>query len=176
MNIVNYISNLVIPIIILIIVFCGVIEKLNIFDLFIKGAKEGLIITFKLFPTLIGIFLAVGLLRSSGVLDFVSKILNPVIKFFNISPEIIPLALIRPISGSASIGIATDIMKNNGVDSLIGKTASVIMGATETTLYIIAIYTGSVMIKKHRGILIGALTADFIGIITAIIVCKLLYC
>ena len=162
MNAITQVSNFVIPIIILIIIIWGIIEKKPIFDLFLEGAKEGLEITIKLFPTLIGLFFAIGLLRSSGIVGSLTAILSPIVKLINIPSEIMPLALIRPISGSAAIAVATDIMKQNGVDSFIGCVASVIMGSTETTLYTIAVYTSCVRIKKNRGILAASLTADII--------------
>ena len=173
-NFINFLSNLAMPLIILLIVIYGVIEKKEVFDKFIEGAKDGIKIVINIFPTLIGLFLAVGTLRSSGVIDIVVNILNPLLKIVNFPTEIMPLALLRPISGSSSIAVATDIMKNFGVDSQIGIMAAVIMGATETTLYTIAVYSSSVKIKKTRFVLIAALTADIVGIITSIIVCRFL--
>ena len=173
-NIINFLSNLAMPLIILMIVIYGVIEKKEVFDKFIEGAKEGIKIVVNIFPTLIGLFLAVGTLRSSGVIDIVIKILDPLLNIVHFPTEIMPLALLRPISGSSSIAVATDIMKNFGVDSQIGIMAAVIMGATETTLYTIAVYSSSVKIKKTRFVLIAALTADIVGIITSIIVCRFL--
>ena len=143
-NIINFLSNLAMPLIILIIVIYGVVEKKQVFDNFIEGAKNGIKIVINIFPTLIGLFLAVGTLRSSGVIDIVIKILDPLLNIVNFPAEIMPLALLRPISGSSSIAVATDIMKNFGVDSQIGIMAAVIMGATETTLYTIAVYSSSV--------------------------------
>ena len=171
---INFISNLAMPLIILIIVGYGLLEKKEVFDKFLEGAKDGIKIMINIFPTLIGLFLAVGTLRASGVIDLVVNFIDPVLKIINFPSEIMPLAILRPISGSSSIAIATDIMKNFGVDSTIGMMASVIMGATETTLYTIAVYTSSVKIKKTRFVLIAALTADIVGIITSIIVCRLL--
>ena len=173
-NIINFLSNLAMPLIILIIVVYGVREKKEVFDKFIEGAKDGIKIVVNIFPTLIGLFLAVGTLRSSGVIDIVIKILDPLLNIVHFPTEIMPLALLRPISGSSSIAVATDIMKNFGVDSQIGMMAAVIMGATETTLYTIAVYSSSVKIKKTRFVLIASLTADIVGIVTSIIVCRFL--
>ncbi len=170
----NYISNIIIPMIVTIIISYGIIEKQKVFDLFIQGATEGMGIVIKLFPTLLGIFLAIGLLRISGVLDLVITLLNPIITILNIPKEIMPLALLRPISGSASLGVATDIMMQYGPDSLIGMIVSTIMGATETTIYTIAVYTSIVGIKKIRFVLVAALIADFVGIILAVILCRLM--
>ena len=146
----HYISVISIPLIILIITVNGILEKQNIFDTFIEGAKEGVKIIMGIFPTLIGLFVAIGALRTSGVLDLVINILSPVTNLINIPKEIMPLAILRPISGSASTAIAVDIMKTYGVDSLIGQIASTLMGSTETTIYTIAIYTSIVKVKKTR--------------------------
>ena len=171
---VNFISNLAMPIIILLIVIYGFTEKKEVFDKFIEGAKEGIKIVINIFPTLVGLFLAVGTLRSSGIIDIIIKFIDPLLKLINFPSEIMPLAILRPISGSSSIAIATDIMKNFGVDSQIGMMAAVIMGATETTLYTIAVYSSSVKIKKTRFVLIAALTADIVGILTSIVICRFL--
>lgn len=169
---VNYISSAAMPIIILLIVTYGIKEKIKVYDTFLEGAKEGLEMVFKLLPTLIGIFMAIGALRSSGILDLIVNIITPICAFFDLPSQVMPLALIRPISGSASMAVAVDIMEQFGVDSKIGLIASTIMGSTETTLYTIAIYTGCVGIKKIKFTLVAALIADFVGILTSIIICK----
>ena len=174
MKIINYISIIAMPLVILIIVFRGLREKINVFDLFLKGATEGVEISLKIFPTLVGLFVAIGMLRSSGVIEFITKLISPVLAFLKFPGEIVPLALLRPISGSASMAVATDIIKQNGVDSFIGILASVIMGATETTLYTIAVYTSSVKIKNTRGVAIAALAADVTGIIVSLVVCRIM--
>ena len=171
---INFISNIAMPFIILVIVLYGFLEKKEVFDKFLEGAKEGIKIVINIFPTLIGLFLAVGTLRSSGVIDIVVKLIEPILNLVNFPSEIMPLAILRPISGSSSIAIATDIMKNFGVDSQIGIMSAVIMGATETTLYTIAVYSSSVKIKKTRFVLIASLIADIVGIITSIIVCRII--
>lgn len=173
MEFVNFISNLAMPIIILIIVLYGVIEKRKVFDDFLDGAKEGLGIVISILPTLIGLFVAIGAFRSSGILDIIIKILTPLLSIIDFPTELMPLAMLRPISGSSSIAIATDIMNNYGVDTTLGMMASVIMGSTETTLYTIAIYTSCVKIKKTRFILLAALTADIVGILVSIAVCRI---
>ena len=161
------------PAVILLIVFSALKEKLNVFDIFLKGATDGVEISLKIFPTLIGLFVAIGMLRSSGILNFITDLISPILNYLSFPSEIVPLALLRPISGSASMAVATDIIKQNGVDSFIGILAAVIMGATETTLYTIAVYTSSVKIKNTRGVLIASLAADITGIIVALLVCKM---
>ena len=166
-KIINYISIISIPMIILIIVLVGIIEKKPIFDLFIKGAIKGIEITLKIFPTLIGLFFAIGLLNNSGIIEFVTTLLSPVLKIMRFPKEIVPLVILRPISGSASMAIATNIIEQNGVDSKIGLIASVIMGATETTLYTIAVYTSCIKVKNTRFVLWTALFADLVGILVS---------
>lgn len=174
MNVLNYISNLAMPLIILIIVFYSLIERKKAFDIFLDGAKDGLNIVLNIFPTLIGLFVAIGALRSSGILDLVINFITPILDILNFPSEIMPLAILRPISGSSSIAIATDIMKNFGVDSNIGIIAATIMGSTETTLYTIAVYTSSVKIKKTRFVLWAALTADIVGILASVVICRII--
>lgn len=170
MNIINYISTMAVPTIIVVIIIYGIIDKKNIYDIFLEGAKEGMETVVKIFPTLIGIFLAVGCLRSSGILNVIGKNLEFITRFIGFPSEVLPLALLRPISGSASLGIATDIMKNYGVDSRIGLIAATIMGSTETTFYTIALYTSSIGVKKIRYVLAAALVADFVGMIASAII------
>ena len=174
MGIINYLSLIAMPLIVLIIIGYSLFEKNKVYDTFLEGAKEGISVVYNIFPTLVGLFVAVGALRNSGILDLLINIISPVIEVFNIPKEIMPLAILRPISGSASMAVATDIMNNFGVDSKIGQIASTIMGSTETTLYTIAIYTSCISVKKTRGILIAALAGDIIGIIISIIICNFL--
>lgn len=174
MKLINYISSISIPMIILSIIVYGIKEKKNVYDLFILGVKDGIKVVIKLFPTLLAIFLAIGMLRNSGAIEQFTNFILIITKGIKIPSEIIPLALLRPISGSASLACATDIMKTYGVDTTIGKIASTIMGSTETTLYIISIYTNSVGIRKTRFILFSALIADFVGITSSIIIWNLI--
>ena len=169
-----YISSIIIPTIISIILLVGLKEKKYVYDLFINGARDGIKVVFKLFPTLIGIFLAIYMLRSSGLIDFICNILSNVTKLFNIPSEILPLAIIKPISGSGSMAIATEIMAHFGVDSNIGRIAATIMGSSETTFYVIALYMSSVKAKDGRKIVIPALLADITSIISAIIIFKII--
>lgn len=164
----NYISAIAMPVVILLIITYGWLEKVKVYDVFLEGAKEGFKTVIKLFPTLLGIFLAVGALRTSGILDMIISFLSPVVKIFHIPVEILPLAMLRPISGSASMVVATDLMAKYGVDSAIGLMASTIMGATETTFYTIAVYTSAVGVKKIRFVLVASLLADLVGILVSV--------
>lgn len=170
MNIINYISSAAVPVIMLLIIVYGILEKNKVYDTFVEGAREGIDVVVNIFPTLIGVFIAVGALRSSGILDLIIKFISPITNILNIPSEIMPLALIRPISGSASTAVATNIMTTFGVDSKIGLIASTIMGSTETTFYTIAIYTACIGIKKIRFVLVAALIADIIGMLTSVLI------
>ena len=155
MKIINYISTIAIPVVVVIIIIYGIFDKKRIYDIFVDGAKEGMSIVIRIFPTLLGIFLAVGVLRSSGILELMTNALAIFTNKIGFPSEVIPLALLRPISGSASLAVATDIMTKYGVDSKIGLITSTIMGSTETTFYTIAVYTSSIGVKKIRFVLVG---------------------
>ena len=174
MKVINYFSNLSIPLIFLIILFFGIKEKKQVFELFLDGARDGIKIAIKIFPTLIGLFVAVGALRSSGFLDFIINILSPITKIIGLPKEIMPLAILRPISGSASLAIGTDMMKKYGVDSKIGLIVSTIMGSTETTIYTIAIYTSKIKTIKTRNVLWAALIGDAVGITVSVVFWRIL--
>ena len=174
MKVIDYISTIAVPAVILIILLYGIFERKNVFDIFIKGAKEGLKMSINIFPTLVGLFLAIGALSSSGILDFIINLLTPILTILQIPAEIMPLAILRPISGSGSIAIATEIMQRVGVDSLIGLIVATIMGSTETTLYTIAVYTSSVNIKKIRFVLFAALMADLTGMLASVFIWKII--
>ena len=174
MQIINYISVIAVPFIIFIIILYGFLEKIKVFDVFLDGTKEGIKTTIKILPTLIGLFLAVGAIRCSGIIEGIGVLLNPILNIIRFPIELLPLALLRPISGSASLATAMGIMENYGVDSEFGIMASIIMGATETTIYTIAVYSSFVKIKKTRFVLIAALLADVTGIAMAVLVCRFL--
>jgi len=174
MNIINYFSSCAIPMIILIIVFYGIYEKQKVFDDFVDGAQEGIKTTVKILPTLIGLFISIGALRSSGVLDFIIDLISPIIDILRFPKEVLPLAMLRPLSGSASLAVANDIFSVYGTDSFIGLVTSIIMGSTETTFYIVAVYTSCVGIKNIRFVLIPALIADLVVICTSVIICRIL--
>lgn len=174
MNFINNISNIAIPFTIVFIISYGIIEKNKVFDNFIDGVKDGTKIIYNIFPTLLGLFLSINLLRESGIIESITSLLNPILVILKIPSEILPLALLRPISGSASMAVATDIITHYGVDSNIGLIASTIMGSTETTLYTIALYTSSIKVKKTRFVLYAALLADLVGIITSVVFWQIL--
>ena len=168
MKFIEYFSNTAIIIFILIVVLYGIKEKKNIFNLFLQGVIEGEKIVINLFPTLLALIVAVGMLSASGFTEIVSKLIEPVLNLFKISKELAPLIILRPISGSTTTAVATSLMQNYGVDSSIGLIASCIMGATETTIYMVSIYSSKVKIKDVKEVIIIGLIADFIGICASV--------
>lgn len=165
----EYISALCVPVIILTVIASGFAGKVKVYDAFMDGAKEGLVTVFKIFPALVGLIVSIGMLRASGTLDLITNILKPVTNLINMPSEVVPLALMRPLSGSGAVAVLTDIFENHGPDSFIGRCASVMMGSTETTFYTIAIYYGAVGITKVRHTIKSALIADFTGMVCACI-------
>ena len=164
-----------VPLMIFFIVSISFKEKKKTFENFLEGAKSSISILLEIFPTLIGLFVAINMLRVSGVLNFIVNIFMPVFAFIGVPGEILPMAILRPISGSSTVAVATELMKQYGVDSYIGLIISTIMGSTETTLYTIAVYTACVKIKKTRFVLAAALIADIVGILVSVIVCQILF-
>ncbi|MDD3453380.1 MAG: spore maturation protein [Bacilli bacterium] len=172
---INMISNLALPIIVITIVTYGVYKKIDVYDVFIEGAKESFDMIFTMFPCLLGMIFAVNIFISSGILNYAYIFLEPLLNFLKIPAQIIPMIIMRPISGSSSLVILNNIFQNYGPDSLIGKMASVIQGSTDTTFYILTLYFGSIKIKKIRYSLIAGLFADLIGITSAIIIVNYLF-
>lgn len=170
MSFVVFISETAILIFLGIVIIFGLKEKKNLFELFVQGCYDGVKVVWGLFPTLLALLVAVGMLSSSGVVNFISNIIGPIFNLLHIPEELIPLVLLRPISGSTTTAVATDIMRNYGVDSTIGLIASTIMGSTETTIYVIALYTSKIKIKNVKEVLLIGLLADFIGICISVLI------
>ncbi|WP_411676130.1 spore maturation protein [Caproicibacter sp.] len=150
----------IMPAVVLCIVLFGFLRKVPVFDTFVAGAKEGLHSTVSILPSLIGLIMAVSMLSASGALDLLSSFLAPVASLIGLPKQAMPLALIRPVSGSGSTAVLTQIFQDCGPDSFVGRVASVMSGSTETTFYAIAVYFGAVGIKKTRHTIPAALTAD----------------
>lgn len=168
MKFIEYVSKTSIIIFILIVVLFGIKEKKNIFNLFLQGVIEGEKLVIELFPTLLALIVAVGMLNASGIIDVVSDIISPILNFFNINKALAPLIVLRPISGSTTTAVATTLMQQYGVDSEVGLIASCIMGATETTIYVASIYSSKVKIKDVREVIMIGLIADFVGILASV--------
>ena len=163
----------ILPIIFIGIIGYGFYKKINVFDAFLTGAKQGASSCFNILPTLVGLIAAVSMMRASGILDFISELLTPLLSVLKFPAEVLPLALLKSVSGSGALAMIKDIFQNSGVDSTAGKLASIILGSSETTFYALAVYFGTTNVKKTRYTVFSAITADIIGIAAAIIVCNL---
>ena len=169
------ISKIILPIFIIIIIFYGVKKKINVYDAFLEGAKEGLVTTFNIFPAIMAMIFAINIFLDSGFLTFIIRLITPLIGNITVPIEIIPMAILRPISGTASLAILNDIFKVFGPDSFVGRLASILQGCTDTTVYVIALYFGTVKISKIKHALWVGLFADLVGIIMAFVITKLFF-
>lgn len=163
----------VIPIVLLLILVTAIIKRLPVFELFLQGARQGITSVFKIIPSILALVCAVTMLRASGLLDAVIDLAKPILKPLGFPSELLPLSLLRPVSGSGALAVLNDIYNNYGADSFIGKAASVMMGSTETTFYAIAVYFGSVGISKTRHTIPAALMADVTGMVMAVLTIRL---
>ena len=169
------VSLFILPIIVLVIIIYGFKKKVNIYDVFCDGALNGLKMSLKVFPFLAGMIFAVNLIIDSGLITFIFSPFEGILNKFNLSTDILPMAFMRPISGTASLAIMNDILGNFGPDSFIGRVASTIQGSTDTTFYVIALYFSSIKVTKWRHTLKAALFADFVGITLALIFAFLIF-
>ena len=178
MNIISFISNIIIPILIFYIVGYGILKGVDVFDAFVDGAKEGFKVVFAILPTLIGLMIAVGLLSASGFLEEVADLLSPVMDKVNFPAEVVPLVIVKMFSSSAATGLLTDIYKRFGTDSAEGYLASLIMCCSETIFYTISVYfmaTGDKDRKPVTGIrwtLVGALLCTLAGTVASVLLCR----
>ena len=168
-------NNYIIPSIVIFILIYGFIKKIDIYDEFIDGVKEGISLCFKIFPTMFAMMICVNVVLKSNIINDISNSLSSILSFFNYPKELVPLAIMRPISGSSSLIVMDNILRVNGPDSFIGRVASVLQGSTDTTIYIISLYFSSVGIKKIRYSLIVGLLADLSAVIISYFVIKLLF-
>ena len=168
-NIMNTISIFTIPVIFLGIVLLGMVRKVKVYESFVSGGKEGFDIFLRILPYLVAVFVAIGMFRVSGALDVLSDLLKPLVEKIGMPPEVLPVALMRPLSGSGSMGLASEIIKSKP-DSFEAFVASNVFGSADTTFYVIAVYFGSVGIKKIRHAMVVGLLADLVGILVAVAV------
>lgn len=169
---INYITNLSIPIIIVVIILSGILNKINIFENFIEGVNEGLKISIQIFPTILGIFFMINIFMKSGIIEDIGNVFGFFFEKIKFPKEILPLAIFRPISGSGALGIMKTIIEEKGVDSNIGKIAATIVGATETTIYTIMLYSNSIKMKINKKVLYIGLVADLTAVICSILILK----
>lgn len=174
-NLVTFISLIAIPGLIFVFLLWGILKKVKVYEVFVEGAKEGFNVAIRIIPFLVAMLVGIAIFRASGAMDVLTTVLTPITALIGFPAEAIPMALMRPLSGSGSLGIMTELMKVHGPDSFIGVLASTIYGSTETTFYVLAVYFGSVNIKKIRHALPAGLLADVAGILGALFVTRLLF-
>jgi spore maturation protein B len=172
---INIISLLAIPALILFIVIYGAIKKVKIYEAFVEGAKEGFNVGVRIIPYLVAMMVAIGIFRAGGAMEILATILAPITKLIGMPPEALPMAIIRPLSGSGSLGVMSDIIKTHGPDSLIGKMVSVMMGSSETTFYVLAVYFGSVNITRTRQAVLGGIVVDIVAVLTSVWLVNLIF-
>ena len=171
----SVLSKLIIPFFVLFVIFYGFKKKVFIYDTFLEGAKDGLVTAFHIFPSIIAMVFAINIFINSHLLETVFSLFTPLLNFFHIPIHILPMAFVRPISGTASLAIMNDIFVRFGPDSFAGRLASTIQGCTDTTIYVLALYFGSVKINKTRHALSTGLFADFVGILASFIIVSLVF-
>ncbi|GAB3052605.1 spore maturation protein [Virgibacillus ainsalahensis] len=175
MGMITSVSTWIIPCFILLVLFTATWKRVPTYEMFVEGGKEGVKMAFSLLPFLVGMIVSISILRSSGALEAFINLISPLLIFIGIPPDIVPLALVRPISGTAALGMTTELISTHGPDSFIGRLASTMQGSTDTTLYILTIYFGAVGIKKMRYALKVGLVADLIGILASIVIVGLVF-
>ena len=172
---INYLSLLIIPLFILFAILYGTCKKIRVYDSFIAGAKEGPGIILKIFPYLLAIFIAIKGFQASGAFESIRNVFYSLFAFLDIPIEVISMSIVKPLSGSASTALFTDIVKTTGPDSIATRMTAVIMGSAETTFYVLAVYLGAVSIKKTRYLVPVCLIADFVGIVVAVAVVRWIF-
>lgn len=168
MKVLMYITDFIVPAIILLIVAYGVMEKVKVYDEFVRGAKKGFYTVIKIMPTLIGLMVAVGILRASGFFEFLSGIIGKFTDYIGFPSQLVPLAIVKMFSSSAATGLLLDLYKEYGTDSRLGLIASIMMSCTETIFYTMSVYFMAAKVKKTRYTLTGALLATLAGIIASV--------
>jgi len=171
---INLISILAIPVVLLVFLGWGIVRKVKVYEVFVEGAKDGFTTAVRIIPYLVAMLFAIGIFRASGAMDLLTALLAPATSLIGMPPEALPMALMRPLSGSGSLGIMTELMKAHGPDSLIGIMASTMYGSSETTFYVLAVYFGSAGVKNTRHAVPVGLIADVAGMLTAVWIVNLL--
>lgn len=169
-----YVTDMIIPMMIFGIICYGCMMKINVYDAFIKGAKNGFFTVIKIMPTLVGLMVAVGILRASGFLDFLAEIIGNFSKYIGFPGELVPLTIIKMFSSSAATGLLLDTYKEHGTDSFLGLIASISMSCTETIFYTMSVYFMTAKVSKTRYTLTGALLATFAGLAASVILAKMM--
>ena len=174
-TVMNTLSLWILPVILITILTTGMIKKVPVYEVFTDGAKDGFKVAVNIIPYLVAILVSISMLRASGFIDLCGNLFSGILNHFSIPAEVLPLMIVRSLSGSAALGIFSDIANNFGPDAYATKLSAIIVGSSETTFYVLAVYFGSVGIKKVRYALLTGILADIIGILVAIMVAQLFY-
>ncbi|VBB07969.1 nucleoside recognition [Lucifera butyrica] len=164
-----------IPVLLLIIPSVGFLNKVNVYEKFVEGAAEGFQTAIRILPFLVAMMVAVNIFRASGAMDVFIAALKPVLQSVGVPPDLIPLAIIRPLSGTGALGLTTEILNRYGADSLTGRIASTLMGSTDTTFYILTVYFGAVGIRNPRYSVLVGLIGDLVGFVSSVYICRRLF-
>jgi len=164
-----------IPVLLVGIPLVGLFKKIKVYDVFIEGAKEGFNVAIRIIPFLVGILVAIGMFRGSGAMDMLTNALRPAMDAIGFPPEVFPLAVLRPLSGSGSLALTTDIVKRYGADSMFGRIAATMYGSSETLFYVLAVYFGAVGVKRTRHAIPSAIIGDVVAAIVAVAVCTWMF-
>ena len=173
-DVMNAVSALAVPFVILVVLVWGAIKRVKVYEVFVEGAKEGFGTALRIIPYLVAMLVGIGIFRASGAMDILVGLVTPLTNLIGMPPETLPMAVMRPLSGSASLGIMTELMKTYGPDSRIGILASTMYGSSETTFYVLAVYFGVVSIKNTRHAVPVGIIADLVGMLAAVAAVKML--
>ena len=168
-------SNAAIPLIIFTIVVVAAFRKVKVYEEFVEGAKDGFTTAVRIIPYLVAMLVAIGMFRASGAMDYLTKLISPVTAAIGFPGELVPLGIIRNLSGSGSLGLMTDIMKTHGPDSFLGRLSGALMGSHETTFYVLAVYFGSVGVKRVRHAALAGIFSDLVALIMSVILVRWLF-
>ena len=171
----NIISICAIPALVLFVVVYGMLKKVKIYEAFVEGAKEGFQVGVRIIPYLVAMLVAIGIFRAGGGMEMFSQIFSPITRLIGMPAEVLPMAIIRPLSGSGALGVMSEIIKSHGPDSLIGRMVSVMMGSSETTFYVIAVYFGAVGVTRARQAVAGGLIADLTAMLASVWIVRLIF-
>ncbi len=175
MQVITYISAAFVPAFIALIVVYGTVKRVNVYESFVKGAKQGFSTVVRILPYVVGFVFAIQIFTASGCFDYIASALAPILKPAGIPPEILPLFLMQPFSGSASIAMLTSLYGRYGPDSFIGRVSSTMMGSSETIFYTVSLYYGSVGVKKTRYTIPAAIISAIAGLIASVLICRLMF-
>ena len=174
-DVVGTISVLAIPVLILIVVVVGAMRKVKVYEAFVEGAKEGFNVGVRIIPYLVAMLVAIGIFRASGAMEILASAVAPVTRLIGMPPEVLPMAIVRPLSGSGALGVMSEIIKTHGPDSLIGRMVSVMMGSSETTFYVLAVYFGAVNVVRTRQAVPAGIIADVTAMLASVWIVNLLF-